>query len=388
MTSAKLEQTIAAAVAAALAGQAVAQAEPARKRRAAPKRKLALPGLKPGEERNLGDGLYLRNQGGAPTFYAHYRWEGEGTTIRRRYRIGRADALSEEEARAEAICVCKMARRGADPLEARQGLHIPTFGEHAEAFMARHLPTLKSKNSYARWRATVVAYSQPIWNLKVNKIEPKDVLACLESIWARIGPTGVEVQRRIAVILDDAAARGLRSGANPAEMTTALKHALGKPGPSRGSMASVPFAELPALVAELREKDHQTAQALLIAIFTAVRTQELLGMRKAELDFEAGTWTIPYARLKVSPHKEDFVVPLSAQAVAVLKAQIAFLEEFGGEVDFVWPGQLGGLRDRSERKPTLSNMTMLNYLKGAMGRAATVHGFPRELQDLGGRSIR
>lgn len=332
-------------------------------------------GLKRGEERALGDSLYLRSQGGVPTFEVHFRWPGRnGKSIRRRYRIGTIETHPDVDAnRITAIEVCKKARLGVDPELIRKAALTPTFGEHAEAFMERHLPTLKNHSSRAKWRGSLKNHCGPIWAKPIDQIGRREVLEVLEPIWRKIPVMASEVRARIEMILDDAAIGGLRpSEDNPAKWSKTWRHALGsapaRRGSVRGSMASIPFEELPALIAELRAKETQTARALLGVIMTCVRTQEFVAMRRSELDLDAEVpvWTIPYARLKVSPHRLDFVVPLAPQMIAVLKEQIAVLEEFG-PLDCLWPAVIGGAQ--------MSNATMIRYLQRSMGRKATVHGF-------------
>lgn len=103
-----------------------------------------------------------------------------------------------------------------------------------------------------------------------------------------------------------------------------------------------------------------TRAALLVTILTAARTNEVLGATWEEfaLDGAKPTWTVPAERMKAG---RAHVVPLSAQAVVVLKALPRISDRW------VFPTYRGD--DRA-----LSNMSMLSALK-ALGIAATVHGF-------------
>ena len=60
-----------------------------------------------------------------------------------------------------------------------------------------------------------------------------------------------------------------------------------------------------------------TARAFEFLILTAARTGEVRYAEWSEIDFAAGTWTIPADRMKA---KRDHVVPLSNQAAAILRA--------------------------------------------------------------------
>ena len=64
----------------------------------------------------------------------------------------------------------------------------------------------------------------------------------------------------------------------------------------------------------------QTKLALRLLLLTFVRTGELRGAEWAEVDFEKAEWRIPAERMKM---REQHIVPLSRQAVAVLKRTAA-----------------------------------------------------------------
>jgi integrase len=110
--------------------------------------------------------------------------------------------------------------------------------------------------------------------------------------------------------------------------------------------------------------DKQTALALRLLCLTFVRTVELIGAEWTEvsdLDGEAPTWTVPVERMKM---KAAHAVPLSRQAVAILRE----LRAIGGESRYILPG-------RNPDKP-ISNNTLLFalYRLGYKGKM-TGHGF-------------
>jgi integrase len=126
--------------------------------------------------------------------------------------------------------------------------------------------------------------------------------------------------------------------------------------------------ELPALLRAIAGYaaigDKQTALALRLLCLTFVRTSELIGAEWGEfrdLDGEAPRWEVPAERMKM---KAAHGVPLSRQAVAILKE----LRDMGGGSRFVLPC-------RNADRP-MSNNTMLFalYRLGYKGRM-TGHGF-------------
>ena len=95
-----------------------------------------------------------------------------------------------------------------------------------------------------------------------------------------------------------------------------------------------------------------------------MRTNELIGARWSEvanLDGESPIWSIPAERMKM---KAEHVVPLSAQAVEVLRE----LRAIAGDSDYILPG--------CNRDKPISNNTLLFalYRLGYKGKM-TGHGF-------------
>jgi integrase len=70
----------------------------------------------------------------------------------------------------------------------------------------------------------------------------------------------------------------------------------------------MPYDDVPAFLAGLRDRDALACTALEFCILTAARSGEVLGMRWKEVDLESGVWNVPAARMKAGrPHR----VPLS-----------------------------------------------------------------------------
>ena len=127
------------------------------------------------------------------------------------------------------------------------------------------------------------------------------------------------------------------------------------------------FTELPAFMAELRGRDSISARALEFTILTAARTSEAIGAKWSEIDLDAGVWTVPAERMKGG---KEHQVPLSKRALAILED---LPRERGG---YVFPG--------ARAKSPLSNMAMLELLRGMDGNGFTVHGFRSTFRDWAG----
>jgi integrase len=60
----------------------------------------------------------------------------------------------------------------------------------------------------------------------------------------------------------------------------------------------MPYEEVAAFVAKLRERDATSTLALELCILTAARSGEILRMRWPEIDLAKKIWTVPADRMK------------------------------------------------------------------------------------------
>jgi integrase len=132
-----------------------------------------------------------------------------------------------------------------------------------------------------------------------------------------------------------------------------------------GHQAAVTVEELPELLRAIagydKLGDKLTAYALQLLALTFTRTNELIGAEWSEFDLDGAVWIVPAERMKM---KVEHVVPLSTQAVAILRE----LRAISGGSRYVFPG-------RNLDKP-ISNNTLLFalYRLGYKGKM-TGHGF-------------
>jgi integrase len=106
-----------------------------------------------------------------------------------------------------------------------------------------------------------------------------------------------------------------------------------------------------------------TRCALRLAPLVFVRPGELRHAEWTEFDFEKDEWRIPAAKMKM---KEQHIVPLSAQAIAILRE----IQSLTGGGRYVFPSERGGGRPMSENTINAA-LRRLGYAKDEM----TGHGF-------------
>jgi integrase len=291
--------------------------------------------------------------------------------------LGPLHTVSLKEAREAATECRKLRLRGIDPIEARKAERIKalleaaqsmTFRQCAEAYIAAHKGSWSNEKHAARWPSTLKAYVYPVLgDLPVQSIDVGLVMKVLEPIWHAKPETAARVRGRIEIVLDWATARGYRQGDNPARWRGHLDKLL----PQRAKVRKVrhhpalPFGEMGAFMARLREQGGMSALALEFLILTAARTGEVQLAKWGEFDLDAGVWTVPADRMKAN---KEHRVPLSGPALDLLKG---LYQHRRGE--YVFP--------RAKPNKPLSNMALLKLLE-RMGRAdLTVHGFRSTFRD-------
>jgi integrase len=127
--------------------------------------------------------------------------------------------------------------------------------------------------------------------------------------------------------------------------------------------AALPWQELPAFMAELKDRDTLAARALEVTILCATRTSETLQAPRTEINGDL--WVIPPSRMKM---QREHRIPIAPQAVAIF-ASLPILPES----DYVFPGY--------RRRRPLSGMAMEMLLRRMNCCTITVHGFHSTFRD-------
>ncbi len=337
-----------------------------------PKKVLSL--IKPGVYSD-GGGLYMRvRPSGTKSWLFICMIAGR----RREIGLGSTLDVSLANARVAASELRTLQLAGQDPAVARKQAKvaakpIPTFGEAATDLIDGIEGGFKNEKHRKQWRSTIATYAAPILQTRVDQVQNTDILALLQPIWLSKAETASRVRQRIERILDAATVQGHRSGDNPARFKGNLEFLL--PRQAKGGEShheALPYTAVPHFIAKLRERPALAARTLEFVILTAARTNEVLGMKWGEIDFERNVWEVPAERMKAGKAHE---VPLSASALRVLKQL---------KPEQVSPDRLVF---RGSHGSPLSNMAMLNLLK-RMETPVTVHGFRSSFRDWAGEETK
>lgn len=242
---------------------------------------------------------------------------------------------------------------------------VQTFREAAIAVHAERLESWKNGKHQVQWLASLETYVFPfIGHAPVDAIEGPAVREVLANIWLAKPETARRIRQRIGAILDWSCAKGFRATEIPMR---SLSMTLPRQPKKKGHFAAMPYSDVPAFLATVRERRPSMGRfALEALILTAARSGEIRGARWSEVDLKAAVWTVPPERMKAGV---KHVVPLSDAALAVFAHVASFRIPC---TDLVFYGQ--------KPKQPLSDMTLLKVMHD-MAAGATVHGFRSSFRD-------
>jgi len=289
--------------------------------------------------------------------------------------LGGYPDVTLETARGEARKMRQQIRDGIDPIAARReaadALQAAdakrlTFEQAAVQCWRVKAQEFRNAKHRTQWLSTVKRYANPVIGaLPVDQVELAHVVRILEPHWQTKTESMSRLRGRIETVLEWARVAGYRTDAdNPAAWRT-LKHVLPRPSKVKKveHMRALPWQQIPAFMAELRERDGMGARALEFAILTAARSGEVRLATWDEIDLDAKLWKISAERMKASKIHH---VPLSGPAVELLRG----LPRFEGS-EYVFPAPRGG---------ALSDMALSQVCR-RMKVDAVPHGFRSSFKD-------
>jgi integrase len=286
---------------------------------------------------------------------------------RRDIGLGSTDMLTLAEAREKSAQGRKWAKLGLDPaFEWRKARAvIPTFEVVARNYHRLHEHSWRNPKHAKQWLATLVEYAFPkLGSTRIDLVDSALIVTVLAPIWLEKPETAGRVRQRIATVLNYAHSQGWRTTEAPMRaVASGLPRRTKTNSKARTHFAAMPYPDLPILMDGLRSQTQTVGrQALAFTILCAARSGETRGATWAEIDLDAGLWTIPASRMKAG---EAHTVPLSEWAVEILRDRKR--EANSEPSDLVFPGS----------KAALSDATMAKVFRSEGGGKFTVHGTAR-----------
>lgn len=315
------------------------------------------------------DGLCLeiapagpRSPTGAKLWRYRYRFAGKPRMLA----LGEWPDVGLADARERRNAARKLLAQGRDPGAARKADKVRavlsaanTFGAVRAEWMASHGAKLAEVTRMkAEW---LFELASALDARPLAEITPPEVLAVLRTV-EKGGrhETARRVKQRIGQVFRYAIATG-RAERDP---TPDLRGALTPPVTKSRAAVTDPAA-IGDLLRALEAYNGQpaTAAALKLAPLLFARPGNLRAMEWAELDLDAAEWRIPAGKMKM---REAHVVPLSTQAVAILRA----LQPLTGRGRYCFPSLRTADRPMSENTVN-GALRRLGFDKDTM----TGHGF-------------
>ena len=178
-----------------------------------------------------------------------------------------------------------------------------------------------------------------IGKMPMSSIGPRDVLAALKKMEAR---GALDSAQRVKQVTGQVFRYAVAIGAAERDVTQDLNGSLAKATPRHYAAITEP-KQLGELLRSIHDYNGHpyTVAALKLSPLVFVRPGELRTMEWRELDFETAEWRIPGSKMKM---KNDHVVPLSTQALALLKE----MQPATGHGTYVFPSLRTGERPMSE----------------------------------------
>ncbi|MHC1698736.1 MAG: tyrosine-type recombinase/integrase [Geobacteraceae bacterium] len=316
-----------------------------------------------------GGGLYLLvTSGGSKLWRFKYRFDGKEKLLA----IGVYPDISLAEARDRRQEARNLVANGIDPSAERKAAKQKRADLKANSFetIARewHEHMVENKEWSDEHAATIMnRLTQDIFpwigSKPITEVTAKEIKAILDRIRSR---GVIETARRALTIMGQVYRYAMSVDRAHYDISAGFRGYLPAISKTRKHMAAVtdPKELAPLLRAiDTYQGGHVAKCALKLLPLVFVRPGELRHMEWSEIDFDAAEWNIPGQKMKM---KEPHLVPLSKQAIAILKE----IQPLTGNSKYVFPSTRSFARCMSDNTINASFRRM-----GFDGDTITGHGF-------------
>lgn len=337
-------------------------------RRTTPLTDLQVSKAKPKEKQTMlfdGGGLFLLvTPTGGKWWRFKYRFDGKEKLLS----FGTYPEISLSEARRRREEAREQVAKGIDPGEVRKATKAARAEIAANSFEVVSREWIgKQRNAWTPANTEVVTRQLEnnvfpwIGNRPIAELKPPELLAVLR----RMEERGVlESAHRVRTICGQVFRYAIATGRAERDIAADLRGALASPKKKHLAAITDPtkVADLLRAIDGL-EGSFVVKSALRLAALVFVRPGELRKAEWSEIDLEAAEWNIPAEKMKM---KQPHLVPLSAQAVAILRE----LHPLTGSGRYVFPCTRSVTRPMSDMALSAA-LRRLGYAQGEM----TPHGF-------------
>jgi integrase len=312
-----------------------------------------------GDKHTDGEGMFLLVKAAGKYWRMDYTHADKRKTLA----LGVYPAVRLADARRLRDAARKQLAQGVDPStakrEAKQAQTVAaanTFEQVARAWLAKTAPRLADSTHEKTTTWLEKDVFPHIGKMPIAAIGPRDVLRALRVIEAR---GAVDSAHRIKQICGQVFRFAVAEGSAERDITADLRGALEFAEKTHYAAITEPvqLGELMLAIADYTGNLY-TIEALKLTPLVFVRPGELRAAEWVEFNLDAAEWRIPGGKMKM---KTDHLVPLSTQAVAILRR----MHPMTGHGRYVFPSLRTGERPMSEN-------TINAALRG-MGYSKDVH---------------
>jgi integrase len=316
-------------------------------------------GAPAGDKHTDGQGLYLHVKDAGKYWRMNYRFNGKQKTLA----LGVYPAVSLAKARQRREKARELLADGIDPSAAKREEKQAKANAAAHTFeaVAREWLEKSAGDRMASTHGKITAWLEKdvfpfIGKMPIFTIGPRDVLGALRVMEARGALDSVQ---RVKQVCGQVFRYAVACGSAERDVTQDLKGAMAKATAGHFAALTEPKQVGDLMRSIFAYTGHPyTVAALKLTPLVFVRPGELRTAEWAEMDLDAAEWRIPGAKMKM---KADHIVPLSTQAVEILRS----VQPMTGHGRYVFPSLRTGERPMSEN-------TINAALRG-MGYAKEVH---------------
>lgn len=283
----------------------------------------------------LGLTLYVAPNG-VKSWHFRFTWLGKQARIS----FGTYPDVGLKEARARRDEAREQVASGIDPREARKEAQRELEGAHGKTFRRVYeewLAFRRGSLSEGTLKGIRIAMDNDVLPMlgkqQIAAIKRADVIALIRKIEGRGALTSsVKTRQWMGQVFKYAIGIGVLETNPSAEM-----HVVTQKMNAYTPRPFADFSEVKGIVQTIRDCEASISlkSAVLLMVYTVCRPGEARFAQWSDIDLDAATWTIPAERMKM---RRDHVIPLSAQAVEILKAMQPLSE---GET-YVFPGRRKG----------------------------------------------
>tara|TARA_B100000315_G_C14514249_1_gene558443 strand:+ start:286 stop:1383 length:1098 start_codon:yes stop_codon:yes gene_type:complete len=295
---------------------------------------------------------------GARWWRFRYRFGGKPKLLS----LGVYPAVSLKEARRRRDEARQLVANGVNPVDKRKATHADDTADNFETvareFYESRLPSWAPRHA-AMVLMRLEKYAFPTLGAQsIAAVRAQDILAALKPIQDQ---EKYETASRVLMVVRQVCRHAIATGRITGDPSAAVRPALTPVTPTHFAAITDP-KEIRPFLRKIHgyEGTRVVMSALRLAPLVFVRPGELRQAKWADVNLDACEW-----RFVVSKTKTDLIVPLSEQAVAILRA----LHSHTGHQEWVFPGPRNG-RPMSENALAAAMRAM-----GIPKETMSVHGF-------------